>query len=176
MIEIHSNPYTLTTRPDTQESEEPLRERLDLRWVNGCLFNVMAQKRTPQARVEYDAVLWNSRSILFIEYKDSLTAHRRMPAKRAQQVSDFARNIAKTLGFREYNYIIVVNGLESRTVKNGVPVIPLDELERYQPEFQSTQREVEYIDKLIEKHRNTADDELVKELEKLRMMIQERGR
>ncbi|PHP45279.1 hypothetical protein B6V01_004780 [Methanosarcinales archaeon ex4572_44] len=176
MIEIHSSPYTLITRPDTQESEESLRENLNLKWVNGCLFNVMAHKNINQARVEYDAVIWNSNSILFIEYKDSLTAYRRMPAKRAQQVSDFARNIAKTLGFWKYNYIIVVNGLESEREKHRVLVLPLDELKAYQPEFQLTHREVEYIDGLVEKYHETADEKLIKELEKLNTMIRETRR
>jgi len=131
--------------------------------------------RNNQVLAEYDAVLWNSKSILFIEYKDSLIAYRRMPAKRAQQVSDFARNIARTLGFWKYNYTIVVNGLESGTIKNGVHVIPLNELNAHQPELQLTHREVEHINKLVKDHHKTADEKLIKELENLSIMIQETG-
>jgi hypothetical protein len=179
MVELRCEPYTLKTRPDIQESERELREQLDVTWSNGCFFNVLAHKNS-QILAEYDAVLWNSDSILFIEYKDSLAAYRRMYAKRAQQVSDIARNISRRLGFQQYSYIIVVKGLEKETIKGGVPVIPLDRLKTYQGDFKTTKKELEYLDKLLYKYQKNAeqcsvDDKLMRDLQNLRDMIEQAG-
>lgn len=183
MVELRCEPYTLTTRNDVLESEQELRAQLNLAWVKGYLFNVLAYKNH-QILAEYDAVLWNSESILFIEYKDSPASYRRMYAKRTQQVSDYARNISRKLGFQQYSYIIVVKGLDKATIKGTAPVIPLDELKTYQPEFRGTKRELEYLNKLLDKYQRSQSnhstsciplDTVLKELQNLKSIIEQSG-
>ena len=83
-MELRAEPYTLRMRPDIQESEQPLRENLNIKWCNGVLFNVLAFKNMAN-NVEYDAVLWNDEGILFIEYKNSMSMYKSMQGKLAQQ-------------------------------------------------------------------------------------------
>lgn len=168
---MRSDPYTLKSRPDIQASEKPLRTQLDIDWCNGVLFNVLAF-RNSAVIAEYDAVLWDSDSIMFLEYKDSLGAYKKMYAKRAQQVAGFARNIARSFGFLRYNFTLVVNGIEEPTTKGNVRVIPLGLLAKHQPEFFLTKVELDYVNKLIDKH---SEESVNEELKILKNMIEQAG-
>ncbi|MEA1864231.1 MAG: hypothetical protein U9N46_03375 [Euryarchaeota archaeon] len=179
MIELRSEPYTLVSRPDIQETEKRFRALLHAEWCSGIMFNVLVHRKFAQP-IEYDGMLWNHESMLFIEYKDSVTAYRRMNAKRAQQVADSSGNIARRFGFDGYSYILVVNGIPEETKKGDVVVIPLERLPDYKPNFQSTRPELDYVHKLIaqyEREENPADvtrDKAVRELYVLRDMIEQR--
>ena len=150
-MELRAEPYTLRMRPDIQESEQPLRSHLNIKWCNGVLFNVLAFKNMAN-NVEYDAVLWNDEEILFIEYKNSISMYKSMQGKTAQQKKSYARNVARAFGFRNYNFIIVVNGLEERAEKGTSDVIPLREIPGFVPQFESTIEELDYVNKLLGKY------------------------
>lgn len=177
-MEFRAEPYTLRMRPDIQESEKALRSHLNLGWCSTVLFNVMAFKNMAN-KVEYDAVLWNNDSILFIEYKNSVGMYKNLAAKRAQQIKDYARNVARAFGFRKYNFIIAVNGLEQGTEKGTAKVLPLDELQSYTPEFESAIEELDYINKVLskyEKQENPVEfnrEIVLKELKVLRDKIEQ---
>ncbi|MEA1907206.1 MAG: hypothetical protein U9N12_09745 [Euryarchaeota archaeon] len=159
MIELRSEPYTLVPRPDIPETEKRFRSCLNTEWCCGIMFGVLVHHKFAQP-IEYDAILWSRDSMLFIEYKDSVAAYRRMSAKRVQQVAGSSRNIAKKFGFDEYAYILVVNGIPEATKKGNVVVIPLKELPRDEPDFQSTRPELDYVQKLIaqyEREENPVD-------------------
>jgi len=115
------------------------------------MFGVLVHHKFAQ-KIEYDAMLWNRESILFVEYKDSVGAYRKMSAKRAQQVSATSRNIARRFGFDRCAYIMVVNGIPEETKKGEVVTIPLAELLDYEPLFQSTRPELDRVQKLITKY------------------------
>jgi len=177
-MELKAEPYTLKLRPDIQKTEQALRSKLNLKWCSAVLFNVNAFKNMAN-KVEFDAVLWSDDAMLFIEYKDSISRYQSLKAKRAQQIKGIARNISRAFGFQKYNFIIAVNGLEQRTEKGTVAVIPLDELAIYIPELESTLEELDYINGLLGKYNrkeNTVEfkKELVlKELRKLRDKIEQ---
>lgn len=176
MPELRSHPYSRSTRPDTVDTERQFRDRLPLSDVNGVLFNVLATRHSATL-AEYDAVFWKGDGICFMEYKDSVAAHRRMTAKRVQQVSDISRNLAKAFGFAEYNYTVVVNGLPESVVKGGNPVISLEELPDFDPVYGSVYIEIDYIEKLIRKYgreENPVQPDnatMVSELRKVRDML-----
>jgi hypothetical protein len=150
-MELRAEPYTLRMRPDIQESEQPLRSHLNIKWCSGVLFNVLAFKNMAN-NVEYDAVLWNDEEILFIEYKNSISMYKSMQGKNAQQKKSYAKNVARAFGFRNYNFIIVVNGLEERAEKGTSDVIPLEEMAGFVPKFDSTIEELDYVNKLLGKY------------------------
>lgn len=177
MIELRSEPYTLLSRPDIPETEKRFRTHLNAGWCSGVMFGVLVHHKFTQP-IEYDAMLWDRESMLFIEYKDSVGAYKRMSAKRAQQVSAASRNIARRFGFDRCAYIIVVNGIPEETKKGEVVVaIPLEKLPDYTPLFQSTIPELDYTRKLIvkyERKENPADvtrENVVRELRVLEDMI-----
>ncbi len=163
-MELKAEPYTLRLRPDVQKSELAMRSNLNLQWCGGVLFNVLAFKNMAN-KLEFDAILWNNEAVLFIEYKDSLSMYKNLEAKRAQQIKDYSKNIARAFGFRKYNFIIVVNGLEQRTEKGTADAIPLNELASYVPEFESALEELDYINWLLSKYdRQENQVEFTKEL------------
>ncbi|MFQ6061654.1 MAG: hypothetical protein ACE5J9_00535 [Methanosarcinales archaeon] len=177
MVELRSDPYVLKPRSDILETELEFRKQLNVSWCKGVLFNVVAFKNSI-AIVEYDALLWNDDSILFIEYKDSKTAYKNLTAKRVQKKNSLARNIARGLGYPKYNFTIVVNGIEESTIKGNTPVISLKEVYEYIPDYNFTILEIEYISKLIRKYNQIKQNELTKEyviadLEKLKSMIEQ---
>ena len=176
MVELRSEPYTLKTRPNVIDTEQGFRDNLNLAEVNGAHFNVVASKNSA-VLAEYDAMLWRDDKVWFIEYKDSHAANKRMSAKRVQQVSDISRNLARVFGFAEYNFTIVVKGIEESVVKGGADVVPLDELFDFQPKYSSAYRELDNIDKLIGIYTRTENpaelnrDKIVTELNNLKTMI-----
>jgi len=165
MIELRSEPYTLLSRPDIPETEKRFRTHLNAGWCSGVMFGVLVHHKFAQP--------------LFVEYKDSVGAYRRMSAKRAQQVSASSRNIARRFGFDRCAYIMVVNGIPEETKKGEVVVIPLVDLPDYEPLFQSTIPELDYVKKLISKYErkeNPADvtrEGMVRELRVLEGMIEQ---
>lgn len=177
-MELKAEPYTLKLRPDVQRSELQLRSSLNLQWCGGVLFNVLAFKNMAN-KVEFDAVLWSNEAILFIEYKDSPSVYKNLEAKRAQQIKGISRNIARAFGFRRYNFIIVVNGIDQRAEKGTAVVIPLNELAGYIPEFESALEELDYINWLLSKYdrqENPAEftrELAIKELKTLRDKIEQ---
>jgi len=169
-LEVRVEPYTLRQeRPDNLASEQEFRENLELSWCKGVMFNVTAYHHN-RVLAEYDAILWNREGILFIEYKDTLQAYQAMSAKRAQQISDHSRNIARGLRFKCYKMLLVVRGIPDRTSKGGVEVLPLDRLRGYRPDFRTTRVELEYLEKLIKKHK---EGEVYRQLEILRGMMEQ---
>ncbi|MCD6145215.1 MAG: hypothetical protein J7J03_02285, partial [Methanosarcinales archaeon] len=164
--------------PDIQETEKRFRTHLNTGWCSGVMFNVLVHRKFAQP-IEYDAMLWNIESMLFIEYKDSLNAYRKMSAKRAQQVSDSSRNIARRFGFDKYTYLLVVGDLPEETRKGDIVAIPLERLSDYEPDFQSTRPELDYVHKLIaqyEREENpveVARDRVIRELCVIRDMIEQ---
>ncbi|CAG1004080.1 hypothetical protein METP3_03573 [Methanosarcinales archaeon] len=153
-MKLRAEPYTLELRHDMKDSEQSLRGRLNLKWCDGVLFNVIAKENSDKA--EYDVIQWNEqdKSILFIEYKNSVQAYKNLKAHEAQQNKDYARNIARAFCFLKYDFIIVVRSLEQNfeKVKGKGNVISLDELTNYLPEFESTLEELDYTDKLLDKY------------------------
>ena len=178
MIELRSEPYTLLSRPDIPETEKRFRTHLNAGWCSGVMFGVLVHHKFAQP-IEYDAMLWNHESMLFVEYKDSVGAYRRMSAKRAQQVSASSRNIARRFGFDRCAYIMVVNGIPEETKKGEVITIPLADLPGYMPEFQSTIPELDYVKKLIAKYERKENPAevtrggVVRELNVLKGMIEQ---
>ncbi len=178
MVELRSEPYTLKTRPDVIDTEQEFRDNLNLAGVNGAHFNVVASKNSA-VLAEYDAMLWRDDKVWFIEYKDSHAANKRMSAKKVQQISDISRNLARIFGFAEYNFTIVVKGIEELVLKGGAEteVVPLDDLSEYQPKYSSAYLELDNIDKLISKYTRTENpaelnrDKIVTELNNLKAMI-----
>jgi hypothetical protein len=170
MIELTSDPYVLKPRT-TAITEADFRLHLNISWCRGVLFNVVAL-RNSIAIVEYDAILWSEDSVMFIEYKDSVAAYKNISSRRIQQMSSFAKNIARGLGYKNYTFVVVVKGLEESTNKGGVEVMPLFMLGNYQPEFTSTITELDYVNKMISKFTRDGQDEVVKELEKLKMILE----
>jgi hypothetical protein len=170
MIELTSDPYVLKPRT-TASTEADFRLHLNISWCRGVLFNVVALKNSI-AIVEYDAILWSEDSLMFIEYKDSVAAFKNLSSRRVQQMSSFAKNIARGLGYMNYTFVVVVKGLEESTNKGGVEVMPLYLLGNYQPTFSSTVTELEYLNKMIGKYTRDGQVDLVKELEKLKKIIE----
>jgi len=176
MVELRSDPYTLKTRPDVIDSEKEFRDNLNLTQVNGALFNVLAL-RNSSVLAEYDAVLWRDDRVCFIEYKDSRAAKKRMNAKRAQQISDISRNLARAFGFARYNFTIVAKNIDENVIKGGVNVISLDQLYGFEPEYSLTHVELDYLGTLIEKYSRTENpaeltkEKLIAELNNAKLMI-----
>lgn len=170
MIELTSDPYVLKPRT-TALTEADFRLHLNISWCRGVLFNVVAL-RNSIAIVEYDAILWSEDSVMFIEYKDSVAAYKNLSSRRIQQMSSFAKNIARGLGYKNYTFVVVVKGLEESTNKGGVEVMPLFNLGNYQPAFSSTITELEYVNKMIAKFSRDGQEDMVKELEKLRKILE----
>ena len=142
------------------------------------MFNVLVHRKFAQP-IEYDAILWNHESMLTIEYKDSVNAYKRMSAKRVQQVADASKNIARRFGFDRYSYILVVNGISEDTKKSEVTVIPIEKLPDYEPNFQSTRPELDYVHKLIKQYERDENPmevtrtRVVRELRVLRDMVEQ---
>lgn len=178
MIELRSEPYTLVSRPDIQETEKRFRSHLNTEWCSGIMFNVLVHRKFAQP-IEYDAVMWNTESMLFLEYKDSVNAYRKMSAKRAQQVSDSSKNIARRFGFDRCSYILVVNGIPEETRKGDIAVIPLEQLPDYEADFQSTRSELDYVHKLIAQYERDVNpvevthERVIRELRVLKGMIEQ---
>ncbi len=170
MIELRSDPYVLKPRV-APPTESDFRIHLNIGWCRGVLFNVVALKNSV-AIVEYDAILWSEDSIMFVEYKDSVAAYKSLSARRIQQMGSLAKNIAKGLGYKRYCFIVVVKDLQEMTARGGVDVIPLYMLGSYEPAFSSTYSEIDYIDKLVAKYSREEKLDFVKELEKLKNMIE----
>jgi len=135
------------------------------------LFNVVAE-RNSIAIVEYDAILWSEDSAMFVEYKDSVAAYKNLSSRRIQQMASFAKNIARGLGYRTYTFVIVVKGLEEQTNKGGVEVMPLYLLGNYEPTFTSTVTEIDYLEKLSARFTREGKEDVVKELDKLKKIIE----
>ncbi len=177
MMELKGGPYCLKVRPDIVGSEEQFRERLNLSNVNGVLFNAGLTINNSSQKIEFDAVLWKDRNICFMEYKDSLSAHKRMKAKRVQQVSDKSRDIARAFGFLKYDFVVVVNGEPSIDQKSGVKVISLEDLPYFEPEYKCAYKEMDNLDSLLSKYSrdqnpvNPEKDKIVSELKNLRKMV-----
>jgi hypothetical protein len=170
MIELTSDPYVLKPRA-TPITEADFRLHLNISWCRGVLFNVVALKNSI-AIVEYDALLWSDDSIMFVEYKDSVTAYKSLSSRRVQQMNAFAKNIARGLGYKNFTFIVVVKGLEESTNKGGVEVIPLYALGNYHPVFYSSIAEMEYLNKLMAKYIREGREDVVKELDKLKKIFE----
>jgi len=171
MIELRSDPYVLKSRI-IQETEQDFRLNLNLSWCRGVLFNVVALKNS-SAIVEYDAILWTDDSLMFVEYKDSVAAYKNLSTRRIQQMSSLAKNIAAGLGYKNYTFMVVVKDLKVPTTRGGAVVIPLYQLGSYMPTFSTTFSELELLDNLIDKYsRNESGDGVVKDLEKLKTIIE----
>ena len=170
MIELSSEPYVLKPR-DTPLSEADFRLHLNISWCRGVLFNVVALKNAI-AVVEYDALLWSDDSAMFVEYKDSVAAYKALSSRRVQQMNSLAKIISRGLGYKSFVFIVVVKGLEEKTSKGGVEVLPLYYLGSYQPNFVSSMAELEYLDKMIAKHSREGELDFVRELEKLRKILE----
>lgn len=170
MIELSSDPYVLKPR-NTPLTEADFRLHLNINWCRGVLFNVVALKNAI-AVVEYDALLWSDESIMFVEYKDSVSAYKDLSSRRVQQMNSFAKNISRGLGYKNFSFIVVVKGLEEGTNKGGVEVLPLFELGSYQPIFVSSINELEYLNKMIAKYTREGKDDFVKELDKLKKIFE----
>ncbi|HOT07746.1 MAG: hypothetical protein A4E45_00660 [Methanosaeta sp. PtaB.Bin039] len=170
MIELRSDPYVLKPRvsPDT---ETDFRIHLNIGWCRGVLFNVVALKNSI-AMVEYDAILWSEDSVMFVEYKDSVAAYKNLSSRRIQQMAGLAKNIGRGLGYRKYNFLVVVKDLEEKTCKGGVEVLPLYLLGSYEPVFVSTITELDFLTKLQAKYSREGKLDAVKELETLRKIIE----
>ena len=170
MIELSSEPYVLKPR-DTPLSEADFRLHLNISWCRGVLFNVVALKNAI-AVVEYDALLWSDDSAMFVEYKDSVAAYKALSSRRVQQMNSLAKNISRGLGYKSFVFIVVVKGLEEKTSKGGVEVLPLYDLGSYQPNFASSIAELEYLDKMIARYSREGEIDFVRELEKLRKILE----
>ncbi len=170
MIELSSEPYVLKPRV-APLTETDFRLHLNINWCRGVLFNVVALKNAV-AVVEYDALLWSDEAMMFVEYKDSVAAYKDLSSRRVQQMNSFARNIARGLGYKNFTFVVVVKGLEETTNKGGVEVMPLYELGNYQPLFASTLTEMEYLNKMIAKYTREGEENVVKELEKLKKIFE----
>ncbi len=170
MIELRSEPYVLRPRP-IQETETDFRVNLNIGWCRGVLFNVVALKNAV-ASVEYDAILWDDASLMFMEYKDSVAAYKSLSTRRIQQVSSLAKNIARGLGYKNYTFLVVVKDLTAPTTRGGATVIPLYLLGSYEPVFGSTIEELDFLDNLIGKYSRSGNGETTKELEKLKTIIE----
>lgn len=177
MMELRNGPYCLKVRPDIIGSEQQFREKLNISDVNGVLFNAGLTINNSSQKIEYDAVLWKDRNICFMEYKDSLSAHKRMKAKRVQQVSDKSRDIARVFGFLKYDFVVVVNGQPTIDQKSGVRVISLEDLPSFEPEYKCAYKEIDNLDSLITKYSrdtnpvNPEKDKIISELRSLKKMI-----
>ena len=170
MIELSSEPYVLKPRT-TPPTEVDFRLHLNINWCRGVLFNVVALKNSI-AIVEYDALLWSDDSVMFVEYKDSAAAFKDLSSRRVQQMNSFAKNIARGLGYKNYVFLVVVKGLEEATNKGGVEVLPLYALGSYQPSFSSTITELDYLNKMMAKFSREGREDVVKELEKLKKILE----
>jgi hypothetical protein len=170
MIELSSDPYVLKPR-NTPLTEADFRLHLNISWCRGVLFNVVALKNAI-AVVEYDALLWSDDSIMFVEYKDSVPAYKDLSSRKVQQMSSFAKNIARGLGYKKFTFIVVVKGLEEATNKGGALVLPLFELGSFQPIFISSITEMEYLNKMIAKYTREGKEDFVQDLDKLRKIIE----
>jgi hypothetical protein len=170
MIELSSEPYVLKPRT-TPSTEADFRLHLNINWCRGVLFNVVALKNSI-AIVEYDALLWSDDSVMFVEYKDSTAAYKDLSSRRVQQMNSFAKNIARGLGYKNYVFLVVVKGLEEATNKGGVEVLPLYALGSYQPSFSSTITELDYLNKMMAKFSRDGKEDVVKELEKLKKILE----
>jgi hypothetical protein len=170
MIELTSDPFVLKPRT-TPITEADFRLHLNISWCRGVLFNVVALKNSI-AIVEYDALLWSDDSVMFIEYKDSVSAYKALSSRRIQQMNAFAKNIARGLGYKNFTFVVVVKGLEEGTNKGGVEVMPLFALGNYQPVFTSTITELEYLNKMIGKYTREGKEDVVKELDKLKKIFE----
>ncbi|MDK2892389.1 hypothetical protein [Methanohalophilus sp.] len=177
MMKLRSGPYCLKIRPDIIGSERQFREKLNLSDFNGVLFNAGLTINNSSQKIEYDAILWKDRNICFMEYKDSLLAHKRMKAKRVQQVSDKSRDVARAFGFLKYDFVVVVNGEPAIDQKSGVRVIPLEDLPSFKPKYKCAYKEIDTLDNLITKYSrdqnpvNPEKDKIVSELKSLKKMI-----
>jgi hypothetical protein len=67
---------------------------------------------------------------------------------------------------------VVVKGLEERTSKGGVEVLPLHDLGSYQPHFVSSISELEYLDKMIAKYTRGGEIDFVRDLERLKRILE----
>jgi hypothetical protein len=180
-LKLIAEPYTLELHHDIKDSEQDLRGKLNLEWCDGVLFNVTVKENNDIA--EYDVIQWNEqdKSILFIEYKNSIPAYKNLKAHEAQQNKDYALNIARAFGFLKYDFIIVVKNLEqsSEKKKGKAYVISLDEITNYAPEFESTLDELDYAEKLLEKYNRSENpvefsrEIVLKELKILRDKIEQ---
>lgn len=170
MIELRSDPYVLKPRT-TPITEADFRVHLNIGWCRGILFNVVAL-RNSIAIVEYDAILWGDDQLMFIEYKDSVNAYKDLSSRRIQQMAGLAKNIARGLGYKSYSFIVVVKGLEEAVSKSGVEVLPLYLLGSYEPVFQSTIVELEFLEKMIARFSRAGQEDAVRELEKLKNIME----
>lgn len=170
MIELSSDPFVLKPRT-TPITEADFRLHLNISWCRGVLFNVVALKNSI-AIVEYDALLWSDDSVMFIEYKDSVAAYKSLSSRRIQQMNALAKNIARGLGYKNFTFVVVVKGLEESSNKGGVEVMPLYALGSYQPLFTSTITELEYLNKMIGKYTREGNEDVAKELEKLKKIFE----
>ena len=170
-MEFKAEPYTLRLSPNFPKTEMDFRENLNFSWCNSALFNVEAIDNRATV-TEFDAILWNEmeKAILFIEYKDSSSAKKKMKEYRTQQVKDIYRNIARAFGFRWYNFIIVVNSTELSEEKKGdAAIVLLKELKNYKLvknkednpifkndeniiEFESTLEELNLVDRILDSY------------------------
>jgi len=176
MVELSNQPYTIKMTGDVVPSEVDLRLYIDLTWCNGVIFNAAVVEHG-QRLLEYDAVLWDDRNVLFVEYKKTVKAYRSVSAKRINQVKSVSQTVARRLGFVGYQYIIVVRGLNEETERGAAPVVGLSVLEAFRPSFETSKVELAYIERQIEKlESNNKNSETLRELRKIEdMMLQWEG-
>ena len=176
MVELSHQPYTIKMTGDVIPSEVDLRHYIDLSWCNGVIFNAAVVEHG-QRLLEYDAVLWDDKNVLFIEYKKTVKAYKSVNAKRINQVKSISQSVARRLGFANYQFIIVVRGMNEETERGSATVVGLSVLEAFKPKFETSKVELAYIERQIEKLERTGEkNEMLKELYKIReMMLQWEG-
>ena len=176
MVELSNRPYTIKMTGDVIPSEAELRQYIDLSWCNGVIFNAAVVEHG-QRLLEYDAVLWDDKNVLFIEYKKSVKAYKNLSAKRINQLNSISQTVARRLGFANYQFVIVVSGMNEENERGSVTVVGLPVLEAFKPKFETSKVELAYIERQIEKLERTGEkNETLQELYKIReMMIQWEG-
>jgi len=174
MVELSNQPFTIKMTGDVIPAEVDLRLYINLTWCNGVIFNAVVVE-SGQRLLEYDAVLWDSKNVLFVEYKKTVKAYKSLSAKRINKVKSISQSVARKLGFANYQYIIVVRGLADETERGGVAVVGLSVLEAFHPVFEVSKVELAYIERRIEKMEGNGEkNQMLKELKKIRDMMQQR--
>jgi len=183
-VKLRAEPYTIELRQDEKKSEQDLRRELNLDFCNGIFFNASIVENKTLA--EYDSIILYEKdnAMLFIEYKDSISSYKNLKAHDTQRKNDLARNIARAFGYKNYDFVLVVKGLENKEekIKGKTTVISLDELDNYMlklDSLESTHVELDYIKGLLNKYNreeNIVDfkkEQVLKELKDLHNMIEQ---
>jgi len=156
-LKLRAEPYTIELRQDEKKSEHDLRRKINIELCNGIFFNASIVEN--KTLVEYDSIILYEKdnAMLFIEYKDSVSSYKNLKAHDTQRKKDLARNIARAFGYKNYDFVLVVKGLEIKEekIKGKTTVISLDELDNYMlklDSFESALEELDYVKWLLSKY------------------------